>query len=170
MCYQCRGCLQARNACKGGRPCERCLKKSLQCVPVHPGVNGVQADGSESLVSAGPDYQDPLVMINARLFRALVNAPSNIGHSCFPRLLTALPSLWALPPIPHSSLRRAGASPPNGSPPPLSRRRLAPPFLTTLIKAKQLYQFSSLNTVQTPLPSLPKYLKIIQSDIGLLSE
>ena len=89
-------------------------------------------------------------MINARLFRALVDAPSNIGHSCFPRLLTALPSLWALPP--------------------LSRRRLAPPFLTTLIKAKQLYQSSSLNTVQTPLPSLPKYLKIIQSDIGLLSE
>ena len=70
--------------------------------------------------------------------------------SCLP------PSLWALPPIPRSSLRRAGASPPNGSPPPLSRRRLAPPFLTTLIKAKQLYQFSSLNTVQTPLPSLPK--------------
>ena len=32
-----------------------------------------------------------LVMINARLFRALVNAPSNIGHSCFPRLLAALP-------------------------------------------------------------------------------
>ena len=91
MCYQCRDCSQARKACKGGRPCERCLKKSLQCVPVHPGVNGVQADGSESLVSAGPDYQDPLVMINARLFRALVNAPSNIGHSCFPRLLATLP-------------------------------------------------------------------------------
>ena len=46
---------------------------------------------SPPLVSAGPDYQDPLVMINARLFRALVNAPSNIGHSCFPRLLAALP-------------------------------------------------------------------------------
>ena len=45
----------------------------------------------EALVSAGPDYQDPLVMINARLFRALVDAPSNIGHSCFPRLLAALP-------------------------------------------------------------------------------
>ena len=44
-----------------------------------------------ALVSAGPDYQDPLVMINARLFKALVNAPSNIGHSCFPRLLAALP-------------------------------------------------------------------------------
>ena len=29
------------------------------------------------LVSAGPDYQDPLVMINARLFRALVNAGPN---------------------------------------------------------------------------------------------
>ena len=129
---------------------------------------------NQALVSADPDYQDPLVMINARLFRALVDAPSNIGHSCFPRLLAALPlaspSLWALPPIPRSSLRRAGASPPNGSPPPLSRRRLAPPFLTTLMKTKQLYQFSSLNTVQTPLPSLHKYRKIIQSDIALLSE
>ena len=30
-----------------------------------------------TLVSAGPDYQDPLVMINARLFRALVNAGPN---------------------------------------------------------------------------------------------
>ena len=29
------------------------------------------------LVSAGPDYQDPLVMINAQLFRALVNAGPN---------------------------------------------------------------------------------------------
>ena len=46
-----------------------------------------------TLVSAGPDYQDPLVMINARLFRALVDAPSNIGHSCFPRLLAALPTV-----------------------------------------------------------------------------
>ena len=125
-----------------------------------------------TLVSAGPDYQDPLVMINARLFRALVDAPSNIGHSCFPRLLAVLPlaSHRRCGRSRRSPARRAGASPPNGSPPPLSRRRLAPPFLTTLIKAKQLYQFSSLNTVQTPLPSLPKYLKIIQSDIGLLSE
>ena len=125
-----------------------------------------------ALVSAGPDYQDPLVMINARLFRALVNAPSNIGHSCFPRLLAALPLAS------HRRCGRSRRSPAHrcgalALPRPmaaLSRRCLAPPFLTTLIKAKQLYQFSSLNTVQTPLPSLPKYLKIIQSDIGLLSE
>lgn len=133
------------------------------------------------LLSAGPDYQDTLVMINAPLFKALANMARNIGH--FPSwvvpiiwpIFAGLPPLFPTPPrcaplwrsAPHSLLWHTGAPHPSwwhagdSRPAAACQRNSAPivttPFCSTLfyycVKGKQLNLSNSLNTIHLVEPA-----------------